>query len=543
MRFDAPLVLAVAPLVALTVALLAWWARRARVRRAAQWSDVLGRVARHLNRAVWVGLALAALCGTVALAGPRWGRQRVSTDTQALDLVIAVDLSRSMLAEDVAPSRLGRTQQQIRRLGHDLEGDRIGLIGFAGRSFILSPLTGDESAVQLLVDALHPDLVSAGGTDLGAALKQGRELLLASDRVADRVLVVFTDGEAHDSLPGAAAQAQRLQRAGIRLVLVAEGQAAPTRIPERNAAGELLAYHKDLAGNDVLTSRRDDILTAVADAGEGVLVAAALEDQAGAVRDLLVGYKRAPARATATRHDLPRGWIPLLVAVVVLLAQAFTRRTAALAILALGLLPHGARAQGPRSPGDDAWRAGAIDTAAAWYLRQARAVGGEGAGATADTLWYNAGTALLARQRYPEAREALLRAAKSVDPEVRFRALYNLGLLALRLAATDSANREAHLAEARGRYREALLLRPDDGAAKWNLELAIAASPPQAGGGPKPPPPQNPEGSGAASPLPSLTREQAEQILQSIAAEERDTRQELTRRQAQLREPRREKDW
>jgi Ca-activated chloride channel family protein len=537
MRFDAPLVLAVAPVVAIAVALLAWWARRARTRRARIWSEGLGRAARQLNRWVWIGLALAALCGTAALAGPRWGRQTVSTDTHALDLVIAVDVSRSMLAEDVAPSRLGRARQQIRRLVHDLPGDRIGLIGFAGRSFILSPLTGDESAIQLLVDALDPDLVSAGGTDLGATLKQGGELLLASDRVADRVLVLFTDGEGHDSLAAAAAQAERLEKAGVRLVLVAEGQAAPTRIPERTDAGELTGYHKDLAGQDVLTSRRDDMLTAVADAGQGVLVAAGLEDQAGAVRDLVTGYKRGPARATATRHDLPRGWIPLLVAVGVLLAQAFTRRTAALAVLALALLPRGAGAQGPRNPGDDAWRAGAIGPASAWYLRQAQA------GIGADTAWYNAGTALLAERRYPEARDALLRAAKSVDPGLRFRALYNLGLLELRLAAADSVNRDAHLADARGRYREALLLRPGDPAAKWNLELAITAPPPGGGGGATPPPPQGGGRSEHAKPLPSLTREQAEQILQSIAAEERDTRQELTRRQAQMREPRREKDW
>jgi Ca-activated chloride channel family protein len=537
MRFDAPLVLVVAPVLAVAVALLAWWARRARVRRARIWSEGLGRVARALNRTVWIGLAVAALCGMVALAGPRWGRQTVSTDTQALDLVIAVDLSRSMLAEDVAPSRLGRVQQQLRRLVHDLQGDRVGLIGFAGRSFILAPLTGDESAIQLLVDALDPEMVSAGGTDLGAALKQGRELLLASDRVADRVLVVFTDGEAFDSLSAATAEAQRIERAGIRLVLVAEGQAAPTRIPERTPSGELTGYHKDLAGNDVETSRRDDILTAVADAGQGVLVAAGLADQAGAVRDLVAGYKRAPARATATRHDLPRGWIPLLVAVAVLLLQAFTRRTAALAVLALALLPRAAAAQGPRNPGDDAWRAGAIESATIWYLRQAQAgIGG-------DTAWYDAGTALMAHERAPEAREALLRAAKSVDPELRFRALYNLGLLELRLARADSANRDVHLADARKRYREALLLRPGDPAAKWNLELAISTPPSGGGGGQTPPPPQGGGASDTATPVPSLTREQAEQILQSIAAEERDTRQELTRRQAQLKEPRREKDW
>jgi hypothetical protein len=121
--------------------------------------------------------------------------------------------------------------------------------------------------------------------------------------------------------------------------------------------------------------------------------------------------------------------------------------------------------------------------------------------------------------------------------------LYNLGLLALRRANTDSANRAAHRAEARVRYREALLLRPADADAKWNLELALdPPPPPSGGGGAQPPPPSG--GSGAeAPPVPALTRAQAEQILESIAAEERQTRQELTRRAGQLRETRRVRDW
>ena len=538
MRFDAPFVLLTAPIVALLVTLLAWWARRARVRRAAAWSEALGRVARRLDRAGWLWLGMAALCGTVALAGPRWGRQVVTTEAQALDLVIAVDLSRSMLAEDVAPSRLGRVQQQVRRLLHDLPEDRVGLIGFAGRSFILSPLTGDASALQLLVDALHPDLVSAGGTDLGAALRQGRELLLASDRVADRVLVVFTDGEAHDSLSEVLGAADRLRRDGVHLVLVAEGQAAPSRIPLRTAAGEIEGYQEDVGGNAVLTQRRDDVLTGIADAAEGVLVAAGLGDQAGAVRDLVQGYKRAPSRSAATRNDLPRGWIALLAAVAFLLGQAVTRQSAALAVLLLAALAAPAPAQGPRNAGDEAWRAGRLEVAAVRYLEQARA--GEGG----DTAWYNAGSALLAVRRWPDAREALVRAARSLDPEVRFRALYNLGLMALRLAASDSLSRDAHLAEARARYREALLLRPGSADAKWNLELAVVTPPPASGGGGGGTPPASGGGSEQEAPsTPALSREQAEQILESIAAEERRTRQEVTRRAGQLRDTRRGRDW
>jgi Ca-activated chloride channel family protein len=537
-RFDAPWFLVVSPLVGLLVGVLAWWARRARLVRAARWSPELHRSARRVNRMTWSVAAVAAAAASAGLAGPRWGRRVVETTVPALDLVIAVDLSRSMLAEDVPPSRLGRAQVQVRRLLHDASGDRVGLIGFAGRSFILAPLTADASALHLIVDALHPDQLSAGGSSLASALRQGRELLLASDRVADRVLVIVTDGEAHDSLAGAVAEAARLRTDGIRLVIVAEGGTTPVPIPIRDPSGNLLHYHQDEAGGDVQTSRRDDILMAVADAAEGVLVAAALEDQAGAVRDLLVGFKRAPVRTTTTRDELPRAWVPVLVAAGVLLIHALTRRTAALAALVLGFGMVGRLgAQAPPNDGDAAWRRGRFAEAAAVYLMQARR------GAGGDTAWLNAGTALLAAGRDEDARNVLGRAARSLDPDIRFRAVYNLGFLALRLAESDSVGRADHLADARARYREALLLRPDHRGAKWNLELA-ASPPPPAGGGQAPQGPSGPQGrEREAPPPPSLTRAQAEQLLESISAEERQTRQELTRRAAQFRDPRRGRDW
>jgi len=539
MTIDAPVVLYVAPVVAAGLAGLALWARRVRVRHAARWSADLGERSRRANRFGAIPVGLAALAALVALSGPRWGRRTVTAESRALDLVVAVDVSRSMLAEDAQPSRLGRARIQVRRLVQDLRGDRIGLIAFAGRSFILSPLSGDVGALELMSGGLDPDVTSSQGTDLAAALRQGRGLLLADNSVADRILVVFTDGEAHDTLSDIVDAARALKRDGIHLILVAEGGVTPVPIPVRNAADSLIGYLRDADGQTVGTSRRDDILTAVADAAEGALVPAGLDDQAGAVRRFVAGYKRIPQSTTTTSSDVPRGWIPALAAVLLLLLATLTRRTAALAGLLLMLGAPALRAQGPTDHAADAWRRGDLGAAAVIYLQRAQARG-------TDTAWYNAGTAALAVGAAKLAASSLGRAAKSLDPTVRFRALYNLGLLDLRLAVSDSAQRDTHLEDARRALRDALLLRPGDRAAKWNYELALVPTPPPSGGGGSPPPPQG-GGSGQPNPppgaLPQLSRAQAEQILQSIAAEERQTLKEQNARRGPARTTSAGPDW
>jgi Ca-activated chloride channel family protein len=530
-ELDSPALLIAAPVIAALVTALAVWARVARLHRAGRWSAELQLAARRVGRLTPLALGLAAFAAGVALAGPRWGRRTVRSESKALDLVLVVDISRSMVAEDVTPSRLGRARREARRLVHDLAGDRIGLIAFAGQSFILTPLTVDNTAVQLLIDALDPDMASAEGTELGSALRQGRDLLRGGSEVADRVLVVFTDGETHDTLSHVLSAAGRLRRDGIRVILVGEGGITPAQIPVRTPEGVFQEYQRDENGEVITSWRRDDVLTQVADEAHGALVPASLNDQAGAVRELVRAYKRSP-QATTTVADRPlQAWVPALVAVVLLVAQTFTRRTAALAGLALLVSVGGARearAQWGRNPGDLAWSSASFRAAAERYLAQVRS--GEGG----DTAWFNLGTAALAVGDTALAGRALERAAASLDPDLRFRALYNAGLLALRLATRDSLNRERHLAEARERYREALLLRPANQAAKWNLELAIHRS--QGGGGGEAPKQGGGGGSGGESQPPppapesGLTRAQAEQVLNSIANEERQVRQGLSHR-------------
>jgi len=318
MSFDAPAVLALAPLLGGAVWFGAAWARRARIRRAALWSEETVRAALAAGRLGPTALSLSAFLGVVALAGPRWGEENVVAESRGLSLAIAVDISRSMLAEDANPNRLGRATREARRLVQDLNGDHLGLVVFAGSSYILSPLSVDGSALGLYLDALDPDVASQGGTGLAAALQQGGELLGAGSEQADRVLVVFTDGEAHDTLPGVVAQAEHLRAVGVHLILVAEGGRTATRIPVRDQHGALQGWQRDEAGQVIQTSRRDDILGAVADAAQGTIVAAELPDQAGAVRDLVAAYKRARASETRTERGRPRAWVPLLFAVMVL---------------------------------------------------------------------------------------------------------------------------------------------------------------------------------------------------------------------------------
>ncbi|HEU4681584.1 MAG TPA: VWA domain-containing protein [Gemmatimonadales bacterium] len=530
MTFDAPLLLLLSPVLAAAFGFGAWLARRRRITLARSWSASLGRFARARGGWAPLVLGLGALLAIIGLAGPRSGRTAVKTETRALSLVFAVDISRSMLAEDVAPSRLQRASREARRLIQDLEGDRLGLIAFAGRSYILAPLTVDGAAVRMYLDGLDPDLASEGGTSLAAVLLQGTQLLSAATDAADRVLVVFTDGEAHDPLPEAVAQAEALKDAGVRLIVVAEGRALPTRIPIRDAAGTLVEYKQDQEGNVVRTQRRDDVLRALVDAGEGTLVPSELPDQAGAVRELVAAMKRSPTAETRTADLVPRAWIPVLGAMLLLIGYTLARPGPALIGVGGILLVSGTVAAQRPTDGARAMAARDPARAAAEFLKGAQ-------GSSRDTAFYNAGTAALEARRYEVARGALTEAAKSLDPDLRYRALYNLGLAGLLEAQADTTKREELLGQATERLRDALLLQPSSARAKWNLELALKQQPPPSGGGGgsgKPPSGagggQSPEPTRPPPPDQGLSRSQAEQILNSMERRERETREEQQRR-------------
>jgi Ca-activated chloride channel family protein len=355
-------------------------------------------------------------------------------------------------------------------------------------------------------------------------------LLLASGEVGDRVLVVFTDGELHDSLAQARQAAEELKAQQVRVVFVAEGGTKPVRIPIRDTTGTLIEYKLDENGVPVETRREDAVLEQLAEASDGTVVPADAPDQAGAVRDLLANFKRSPTTETRASDLIPRAWIPLLVAAVLLLLQTLTRRGASLLVLALmtGAV-QSLRAQRP-SEGARAMAEGRPGDAASRFLESASGT------IARDTAFYNAGTAALRAGRLDVARRALTEASRSLDPALRYRALYNLGLVDLVDARADSANRGKLLGSAIDNLQQALLLQPGSARAKWNLELAQRMKPPEpppqsggkgggggGGGGQQPPPPASTASAG-------MTQAQAEQILESMAREERQTREDQQRR-------------
>ncbi len=249
-----------AALVVIPLLVLVWvWAARSRKRALAQFADaplvqkLTESVGTNARRAK-VSLALVAIGLTaLALARPQFGTRVETVRAVGQDIVIAVDLSQSMLAEDVTPNRLARARLAILRLMSQLDGDRIGLVAFAGDAFVQSPLTIDYSAAALFLGAMEPDLVPVPGTDLGVALRVSLDAL--AEARESRVLVVVTDGEDHED--SFEAEIQRAQESGVQIHMVGIGSPAGVPIPEFDSQGQRQGFMRDEEGN-VVTTRLDE---------------------------------------------------------------------------------------------------------------------------------------------------------------------------------------------------------------------------------------------------------------------------------------------
>ncbi|UCG52967.1 MAG: VWA domain-containing protein [Candidatus Latescibacterota bacterium] len=200
-------------------------------------------------------------CLVIGLAGPQIGSQLVKVEREGIDLVIALDTSLSMLAEDMKPSRLERAKQEIVDLIDGLMGDRLGIVVFAGDAFVLCPLNVDYDAALMFAQTADIDVVSKPGSAIGKAIEKS-VALFPEERKSDRVIILVTDGESHEDDPADAAR--KAAGEGIRIYTIGIGNPAGELIPLRGTDGSIDGYKKDNTGETVLTRLDEATLQRVA---------------------------------------------------------------------------------------------------------------------------------------------------------------------------------------------------------------------------------------------------------------------------------------
>jgi Ca-activated chloride channel family protein len=233
------------------------------------------------------GVLIAGALGLMgfALAGPQWGAQEVEEQTRALSVVLAMDISESMWAEDLRPNRLERQRLEARRLVNELTGHRVGLVAFAGSAYLMSPLTIDHGALHLYLDTLDPTMAGTPGSSLAAAIREALELLRDdSAEGGDRAIVVLSDGESHDPEDAVLQAAREAESRRIKVYGIGVGRERGEPIPLHDRLGERVGgYKRDSEDNVVLTRLTREPLSRVADVTGGFWARA---DESGVARVL-----------------------------------------------------------------------------------------------------------------------------------------------------------------------------------------------------------------------------------------------------------------
>ncbi len=199
----------------------------------------------------------------VALAGPRWGSHYQEVTREGVDIMIIVDVSPSMLVEDVKPSRLERARREITDFLKVVQGDRVGLVAFSGTAFVQCPLTLDHGACQMFLSSLNPDLIPVAGTDIGAAIESGTTSFDLKAET-DRVMLLITDGE--DNEGKGLEAAEKAKEKGIKIFVFGIGDTSGGPIPSQSGHG---GFMKDKSGKLVLSKLDEESLRKIADVTGG----------------------------------------------------------------------------------------------------------------------------------------------------------------------------------------------------------------------------------------------------------------------------------
>jgi Ca-activated chloride channel homolog len=487
MRFAQPqflwLLLILGPLLA---GFLVWaWRRKQRLirqfvpqRLLPQLTNRISRPRQQLRLAL---LGLSALLALLALARPQWGYEWVEVHRQGLDLVVAIDASRSMLAQDLSPDRLTRAKLAALDLARLSRSDRLALVPFAGTAYLQCPLTIDHEAFRQNLEVISPEIMPQGGTSLAQAIRIATETLRDSSQ-GDKALVLISDGEDHDG--DATNAARQAALAGIRIFTVGVGSPEGALLQSADSSGSL-QYIKDPQGNAVLSRLNENLLDQIAREADGFYVSLRSPDAVEiVVNNGLAPLSRSDQSARLTRRFHEQFHWPLALAVLFLLIEGFVserRRTSpaaaralprsssmdsriAAGFAALLLLP--AHAVSPAQALQQ-FEAGAFDEAEASYQELLQQRGPD------PRLHYNRGAAAYRRGDFAAAARDFEAATTAPDLTLQQKAYYNLGNALYRWGEQleEDSQRIAPWNQALEKYKAALQLQPEDPDAEFNLSF------------------------------------------------------------------------
>ena len=443
---------------------------------------------RHIKRTLVIaGIACLALALARPLAGFRWEEAR----RKGLDLMFAVDTSKSMLAQDVKPDRLTRAKMAVEDLLAKMDGDRVGLVAFAGNAFLQCPLTLDYDAFRQSLDALDTKIIPRGGTDIASAIRE-TEAALEGNGNNERILVLLTDGE---DLEGSALDAARAAaRNGLKIFTVGVGSTSGELIPVESDSGET-QFVKDSSGEFVKSRLDETMLRQIAEATGAMYQP--LGQQAQGLETIysqgLAKFTRHELASRMQKVYLERFQWPLALGLLCLglepligirrrktvkksataarpaLAASWNRmaRPAAGAVIALIAAANGVHAS--VTSAERAFQKGDYSRAEQEY-RQAAAQHPD-----QPVLQFNHGAAAYKSGGFDQAAESFAKAMKTDDLTLQQDDYYNLGNTQYRLGQkTEKANAQETIKtweQAIQSYEAALQLRPTDADAKCNHDL------------------------------------------------------------------------
>ncbi|MGX5818311.1 VWA domain-containing protein [Chitinophaga lutea] len=244
---------------------ITWWKRRS-IRRLGDprlVENLFSGYSRRLFTLKFLLLFAAFFFGVIGLANLQKGSRVEKITRKGVDVIVALDVSKSMLATDVKPDRLTRAKQLVTRLMEKLDNDRVGLVVFAGNAYLQMPLTVDYSAARMYLGSISPDLIPRQGTEINEAIRVADEAFNKKER-KHKALVIISDGEDHNE--GAIAEAKKALENGVVINTVGIGSPTGSPIPDPENGG----MKKDMEGNVVVSKLNEDALRNLAATGKGM---------------------------------------------------------------------------------------------------------------------------------------------------------------------------------------------------------------------------------------------------------------------------------